>query len=110
MVDKFTKITIVLIILLSIRLIGQIGGAIYFSFDVAMIIGYMFFALLYLLALIGIATLQKWGSIIAIAAAVFDIIGTMIGYGYLEFSQLIAPILGDILIITFAYKEYQRLT
>src|SRR3989344_7467972 len=97
----FGAVGIILIILLLIRLLFQIIS-IFLTPGAALIL--IFISIIYLIAVIGIGTKKKWGSIMTGIIALIDIlfavllVGGAIGFGAVVY---------DIAILVLAYLEYK---
>ena len=105
---KFTAITIILLIIQFIRLIVNVFLLIYIIlFDAFLLIDIVTVVAVVLLifSIIGITLKQKWGSILAISNAIFDItiniIFTPLGF--------IGGLILDVIIIILACIEYNHI-
>ncbi len=101
-------ITVSLLVLLAIRaIIGLVVDSTLFaqvSTDTSLLsMGVLAISAIYLVAFIGIFTKQSWGAILALLAAIADMIFAVINGNLLSGSAI-----GDALIIFLAYKEYKR--
>jgi ABC-type multidrug transport system permease subunit len=106
MEKKFGAATIILIILLIIRFIGQFANAFLLSADMVYLVISSILGVVYLAALIGVLIKQKWGSILVMIIAVIDIlfalpIGGAKGFG--------AGVM-DLILIFLGYKEYKQIS
>lgn len=102
---KFTAITIILLILLTVRVLGQFSNVI--LGDLVLTVFSLIFASIYVIALIGIFLRKKWGVIVVVIISVLDIISvaiTGIGGAY-----AFGAIGVDLVLLFLAYKEYTRL-
>jgi hypothetical protein len=102
---KFNAITIILIVLLSIRLLGQILSSIRPLTTISLIISIAFF-IFYLLALVGVILKQKWGSILALIVGIIDALAAFFMGGAMGVGAGVA----DLILIFLAYKEYKQIS
>ena len=102
---KFNAITIILIVLLSIRLLGQILNSTRSLTTISLIINIAFFNF-YLLALIGVILKQRWGSILALIVGVIDALAAFFMGGTVGVGAGVA----DLILIFLAYKEYKQIS
>lgn len=105
MEKKFNTVTIILIIFLIIRLIGQFIGGFLFADTISQVV-FSIFGILYLVALTGVFMKQEWGSILVMIIAVFDILFAFITGGA---SGLGAGVV-DLILIFLGYKEYKQIS
>ncbi len=106
MEKKFGVITIILIILLIIRLIGQFASAFLLSADMVYLVIFSILGFAYLAALSGIFIKQKWGSILVMIVAVIDILFAFIMGGATGLGAGVV----DLILIFLGYKEYKQLS
>ncbi|MDP3026860.1 MAG: hypothetical protein Q8N63_04070 [Nanoarchaeota archaeon] len=102
--NKFSAASIILIILIIIRIIAQAVGAIYSS-DNTSLISYLFFGILYAIALIGIYQKRKYGVIISIIVAAIDLLGALMVGGVAGVGAGIV----DAIILFLSLKEYKTI-
>lgn len=110
---KFEATTIALIVILSVRFLGQILWIISGFMSemenidlVSTIIAGSLIATAYLISLLGVSLKRKWGSISAMVIAGIDLIFALLVGG---FSGLGAGVV-DIVLIFLAYREYKQLS
>ncbi|MBD3253303.1 hypothetical protein GF386_06220 [Candidatus Pacearchaeota archaeon] len=105
MKKKLGVTTIILIILLSIRIIGQLViAALNWNMPV-LLISYLIFSIAYIVSLIGIILNKKWGPIIAIVIAIIDILASLLVGGLTALGAGIY----DLIILFLAFIEFKRL-
>lgn len=97
------SITIIVLVLLFIRFFGQIIG-LFFSQDIYYLISFSFFALLYLVSIIGIFLKKKWSIVLTISLAIIDALvafydGGSVGLGAGIF---------DLILLILAYDMYKK--
>jgi len=102
---KFNAITIILIVLLSIRLLGQILNFTGSLTTISLIINITFF-IFYLLALIGVILKQRWGSILALIVGIIDALAAF----FLGGARGVGAGVADLILIFLAYKEYKQIS
>jgi len=102
--SKFSAAGIILIILIIIRIIAQAIGAIYSS-DSISLISYIFFGILYAIALIGIYQKRKYGAIVSSIVAAIDLLGALIVGGVVGVGAGIV----DAVILLLSLKEYKTI-
>ena len=104
---KYDTVTIALIILLGIRLAGQVFFAILSFSDVISLVIYFFTAVLYFIALVGVFMKERWGSVMSAIIGIIDIIfASVLMVGSTAFGTVIF----DLVMILLAYGEYKQVT
>jgi hypothetical protein len=104
MKKRFNTITIILIVFLAIRAFMQIV-LMFIQKDILLGVIFIFFATLYLVALLGVSLKRKFGSILTIIIAIIDLLFALVtggGFG------LGAGVI-DLILIFLGYKEYHQI-
>ena len=101
---KFTWITIVLIILISIRIIGN-GIIIVYSNNLISFVVFFIFIITYVLCLAGIVSKRKFGVILTSIAGIIDLIASLALGG----ATGVGAGIFDIILLILSYKEYKSM-
>jgi len=97
--------TIILIILISVRTIGQLVVAALNWNIPTLLISYVAFSIAYIISLIGIVLNKKWGSIIIIVIAIVDLLASLLAGGYTALGAGIY----DLILLFLAFRELRKL-
>ena len=103
---KLSTISMILIVLVAIRIIGQIAGIFVSLEDIILASSYTFFTLYYIISLLGVISRKKWGPIMIIIISILDMVSVPF---VAEVAAMIGALVFDIVLLVVAIKQYKEL-